>query len=433
MMKIKTYKSDSVSRALAQIRKELGPGAVILNTKRSVTKRFFGLVPTLSYEITVAADRGGSTVEDPAETSPSVGLAVEKKIRSYEMEDSSADESAGGSSQRKIRQSQVPSSEQRSLSKHWTRQVEKLSSEVAELKSLLQHPKRPFSAALQSQILSEPFQKLLWEETGDRFDSERIALISAEFVKLVNRGLDENLAVLLNRGVSRDLPSGNDLESQLRSRLNQALSEMIHVSSVNPASGSEGGVTVFIGPTGVGKTTTIAKLAARFALNEGRRVRLLTLDTFRIAAAEQLKIYGEIIGVPVRVIYSVDELDEVLGNRRAEDCILVDTAGLSHRRISECTQLAEYLSGNDTIRKQLVVSATTNAEDLQEAVNSFDVFSPDGLIFTKIDESSKCGVIVNELIRTKKPLTCLTNGQNVPDDLIIPSSETLANMVVPIQ
>ncbi len=426
-MRIKTYKSDSVPRALAQIREELGPGAVILNTKRTVSKRFFGLLPTLSYEITAAADKGASTTKDQEKRVISKPVNRARHRVEYE-----SDEISDAPSHPTVSKSQVKRPEQPPLTSHWKKQVDQLSSEVAALRNLLQSPKRPISVALQNQLLSEPFQKLLWMESRDEFDSERVALISAEFQKLVSLGVDENVAFLLNRGASRDLKSDQNVESQLRLRLNKALAEMIQVVPVNEVCGAGGGVTIFLGPTGVGKTTTIAKLAARFALNEGKRVRLLTLDTFRIAAAEQLKIYGEIIGVPVRVINSVDELDEVLRRRQPQDCILVDTTGLSPRKVPDCSQLASYLSGNDAVQKLLVLSTTTNAMDLQEAVDSFEAFSPDGLVFTKLDESSSCGVIVNELIRTKKPLTCLTNGQNVPDDLIIPSSETIANMVVPV-
>lgn len=430
-MRIKTYKSDSVPRALTQIKKELGPGAIILNTKRGVNKRFFGLVPTLSYEITAAAD-GSASSGGREKPTAQVTQPEAPKISSYDVDESPHDEVAEVSPRPKISVSEIQKPEPRRSSNPWKKQVDQLTSEVADLRNLLQHPTHALSSALQNQMLSEPFQKLLWQESRDEFDAERVALISAEFQKLVNLGLDENVAFFLNRGASRELTSNCDVEVQLRNRLNQALIEMIKVAPVNHSTVSEGDVTVFIGPTGVGKTTTIAKLAARFALNERKRVRLLTLDTYRIAAAEQLKIYGEIIGVPVRVVFSVDELDEVLANRRNDDCILVDTTGLSHKKVSECGQLAEYLSGNETIRKQLVVSTTTNVRDLQEAVDNFEIFSPDGLVFTKLDESSSCGVIVNELIRSKKPLTCLTNGQNVPDDLIIPSSETVANMVVPV-
>jgi len=427
-MKIKTYRSDSVSRALAQIKKELGPGAVILNTKRTVNKRFFGLVPTLSYEITAAADKDVLAREVGGKTPATVSVPKGKKVKSYEVEPPPVEQPTVSLPQ-KIN---VSAADRISSPGAWKQKVERLSSEVAELRSMLQNPTRPISSALQNQILSEPFQKLLWQESSDEFDSERVSLISAEFQKLVNLGLDENVAFFLNRGASKELKSDYDVEVQLRNRLNKALTELIPVAPLSQGCGGQGNVTVFLGPTGVGKTTTIAKLAARFALNERKRVRLLTLDTYRIAAAEQLKIYGEIIGVPVRVIHSVDELDEVLSNRRSDDCILIDTTGISHNKIADYAELSAYLSGNESIQKLLVLSTTTNANDLQEAVDSFEVFSPDGLVFTKLDESSSCGIIVNEVIRTKKPLTCLTNGQNVPDDLIIPSPETVANMVVPV-
>jgi flagellar biosynthesis protein FlhF len=247
---------------------------------------------------------------------------------------------------------------------------------------------------MQHQILSEPFRKLLWQEGQDEFDSEQFALVSEEFQKLVNLGLDENVAFFLNRGALRNLTSNIDPENQLRIRLNEGICEMVEIAPIDKAN-ENGGVSVFVGPTGVGKTTTIAKLAARFALNDQKRVRLLTLDTYRIAAAEQLKIYGEIIGVPVRVISSPDELAVALSQCQSNDCVLVDTTGHSHKKVCEYMQLAEYLADQKSIRKHLVLSATTHAKDLQETIDSFDLFSPDGLVFTKLDEASSYGLIVN--------------------------------------
>lgn len=429
-MKIKTYKSDSVSRALAQIKKELGPGAIILNTKKGVNKRFFGLLPTLSYEITAAADSGKTPVKDKKAT-PSL-LKVSSRPASERYETAPVlERDRPLATSREVSDESEARCKPRESHGLWIKQIEQLSSEVAELRNLLQSPARPISAVLQNQILSEPFQRLLWQEGEDEFDSDRVAMVSAEFQKLVNLGLDENLAFFLNRGALKNLTSGQDAEAQLRTQLNDAISGMVQIAPINQTNGN-GIVSVFVGPTGVGKTTTIAKLAARFTLNDQKRVRLLTLDTYRIAAAEQLKIYGEIIGVPVRVICSVDELVDVLSQREPNDYVLVDTAGHSHKKISEYAQLAEYLSGQESVQKHLVLSATTNAKDLQEAIDSFNLFSPDGLVFTKLDESSSYGTIVNELIRTKKPLSCLTNGQNVPDDLIIPNSHTVANMMVPV-
>jgi flagellar biosynthesis protein FlhF len=312
-----------------------------------------------------------------------------------------------------------------------TRRFDELSSEVAELRHLIKSPTKPISTMLQHQVLGEPFSRLLWQEGLEEFDSQRADLVSAEFQRLISLGLDENVAFFLNRSASRELSHGEDGKVQFRRGLNQAISEMIQVAPVGPLEGAAGNIAAFIGPTGVGKTTTIAKLAARFALKEQKKVRLLTLDTYRIAAAEQLKTYGEIIGVPVRVILSVDELNDVVNGAQEEDFLLIDTIGHSHKKVSEYVQLAHYLSRNERIQKHLVLSTATNPSDLRETIESFEAFGPDSLVFTKLDESSSHGVIVNELVRTRKPLSCLTNGQNVPEDLILPMTQTVADMVVP--
>ena len=189
---------------------------------------------------------------------------------------------------------------------------------------------------------------------------------------------------------------------------------------------------IFLGPTGVGKTTTIAKLAATFTLGEHKKVRLITLDTYRIAAADQLKTYGQIIGVPVQVVSSVAELKEALSTTGDTDRVLIDTTGHSPRRVSEFAELAKYLRERQEIEKHLVLSATTKSEDLREAVVGFECFAPDKFIFTKLDETSRYGGIANELIATGRPLSYLTDGQKVPEDLIAPTPESVADLLVPM-
>ena len=158
----------------------------------------------------------------------------------------------------------------------------------------------------------------------------------------------------------------------------------------------------------------------------GRWVRLITLDTYRIAAPEQLRTYGEIIGVPVEVVSSVSELSEAMSTAAGMDRVLIDTTGHSPARVSQFAELAQYLSEKQEIEKHLVLSATTKSEDLREAVSGFECFAPDKLVFTKLDETSCYGGIVNELIASGKPLSYLTDGQKVPEDLITPTPSSVA-------
>lgn len=185
-----------------------------------------------------------------------------------------------------------------------------------------------------------------------------------------------------------------------------------------------------IGPTGVGKTTTIAKLAANFALKEGYKVALVTADTYRIAAVEQLKIYGDIIGVPIDVVYSADELKAALERHKDKHLVLIDTAGRSPSNYSQLMELQALLSVDPFIETHLVLSTTTKYRDALEIVNNFAACSPQKILFTKVDEASNLGTILNLVYHFPTSLSYMTTGQSVPDDIELINSTKLANMIL---
>lgn len=185
-----------------------------------------------------------------------------------------------------------------------------------------------------------------------------------------------------------------------------------------------------IGPTGVGKTTTIAKLAANFALKEGYKVALITADTYRIAAVEQLKIYGDIIGIPIDIVYSPDELKTALYRHRDKNLVLIDTAGRSPSNHYQLAELQALLAVDPGIETHLVLSTATKYKDALEIVNKFSVCSPQKFLFTKVDEASNIGTIINLLYHFPTTVSYMTTGQSVPDDIELASSAKLANMIL---
>ncbi len=189
-------------------------------------------------------------------------------------------------------------------------------------------------------------------------------------------------------------------------------------------------VVALIGPTGVGKTTTIAKLAARVALREGRRVELITLDTYRIAAAEQLRIYAEIIGAGFHVARSMVELDALTRKLESEGVVLVDTVGRNPHDLADQLELGDYLRAREEIVKCLVLQATTHPSDALAAVRKFTMYGADRLIVTKLDETAAPGRTVTLASESKLPLLYLCAGQRVPEDLERATSATLAARVV---
>lgn len=187
---------------------------------------------------------------------------------------------------------------------------------------------------------------------------------------------------------------------------------------------------VFIGPTGVGKTTTIAKLAAIVALRQRRRVELITLDTYRIAAVEQLKTYAEIIGAGFHVASSVLELDALARKFAGQATVLVDTTGRSPHDLADQIQLADYLRANDDFIKCLVLPATTHAADATLSARKFALHGVNRLAFTKLDETSRPGACAGVAAEANLPLLYLCAGQRVPEDLDHASVETLANRIL---
>ncbi len=196
-------------------------------------------------------------------------------------------------------------------------------------------------------------------------------------------------------------------------------------------------VVFFIGPTGVGKTTTIAKIASKFKVEEGKKVGLITADTFRMAAANQLQTYANILGVPLNVIYSADELLDTVKKQVREnqdlDVILVDTIGFSHKNEEQRSDTKKLINAlGDTYENDvyLVLSATTKYKDLVDIVDSYRAFTDFNLIFTKLDETKCLGNIYNMKLYTAASLSYITTGQNVPDDIEIVNAQKLVKQLL---
>jgi len=177
----------------------------------------------------------------------------------------------------------------------------------------------------------------------------------------------------------------------------------------------------FIGTTGVGKTTTLAKIAANLVLKFKKKVVFLTIDTYRIAATQQLGVLGDIIGIPTEVVYKESDLMPCIHTHRDADIILIDTAGRSQRNNLELLDLNKYLYPDKdvTIERLLVISSTTKYKDMLDITKNFgSKVSFDRLIFTKTDESTTWGPLFSLAAETGKPITYLSNGQNIPDDIM---------------
>ncbi|MBD5136368.1 MAG: flagellar biosynthesis protein FlhF [Lachnospiraceae bacterium] len=194
-------------------------------------------------------------------------------------------------------------------------------------------------------------------------------------------------------------------------------------------------VVFFIGPTGVGKTTTIAKLASDFKLDKKLKVAMITSDTYRIAAVEQLRTYANILGVPIQVVYTLEEMNNAIEGFKEYDLILVDTAGRSHKNKEQCEEIRHMIKDSTVDENQkkeiyLVLSAATKYKDLLNIVEVYEKVGKYNLVFTKLDETSSLGNILNVRLKTGASLSYVTCGQVVPDDIRLLDAQALAKKLL---
>ncbi len=245
---------------------------------------------------------------------------------------------------------------------------------------------------------------------------------------------------LINRGVSRDVAQkivesacGYDFELKRLDLKGENLDSLVegfgkNIKLIENFVEEEGfRVITLLGPTGVGKTTTVAKLA-HLLKSRGKKVGLITIDSYRVGAVEQLKTYASIMELPFRTADTPYRLRECIGELSSMDLVLVDTGGRSHYNEIKVKELVPFFTKLPALEAYITLSANTEERVLYEAIESFSVVEPAGLIFTKLDETNYYGTVINVAFRTQLPLLCLTTGQRVPEDLVMASHEYLAKI-----
>ncbi len=405
-MQIKKYEAVDMPSAIQMIKKELGPEAVILSTRQIRRgKGSFGLFGRPMVEVTAAVD---------------FQAGEERKKK----DDESLDWMRGRST-RRLRED-FPL---------WLQPLKQDLQEIREEMDLLRtcrsDPPEMRDLLVELNSFRQVIQSCLQQDAGDRFRD-----YPASFQKigrrLIAQDVDPHIVEKLLRGV-RDRLSHERFETErkLETTLERILKNLLPV---------QGGIRVekpgprkvaLIGPTGVGKTTTLAKIAAEYALNQKLKVALITVDTYRIAAIEQLKIYAKIIGIPVEVVIRSEDLNRSFRKYKGYDLILIDTAGRNHRNGSQIRELKDVFAGWKDIEMHLVLSAVTKQADLIHMIQNFNSLDYQYLLFTKIDEGSRFGTILNGVLQSGKAVSYLTDGQRVPEDIRKATGDDLARLILP--
>lgn len=237
-----------------------------------------------------------------------------------------------------------------------------------------------------------------------------------EKVKILRAMLDSGFSPLLSRRLVDRLTTELDYEQSMKQAIS-ALTSNLHAAASDEMV-EKGGVYALVGPTGVGKTTTTAKLAARCVIRHGAdKVALLTTDSYRIGGHEQLRIYGQLLGVPVRNIKDTEDLQLTLSELKNKHMVLIDTVGMSQRDQMVAEQLAMLSNCGADVKRVLILSAASNGKTLDEVISAYQKNGIYGCIITKVDEAVSLGVVLDVIIRRKLVLHYVANGQKVPEDI----------------
>lgn len=236
-----------------------------------------------------------------------------------------------------------------------------------------------------------------------------------------------------NVGVNDQLPY--DMGGRIE-HLQRAISRELNLSGPIRTQPGERHVVALVGPTGVGKTTTVAKLAAGFRIEAKRRVGLLTIDTYRIAAVQQLQAYAEIMDLPMQVVEKPEQMQPAMDLLGDVDLVLIDTAGRSPRSDARIDQLAEFLRAAQPDETHLVLSATSSSENIVATLSGFTPVRATSVILTKLDETPHTAGVLSALTASERylstPLSYVTHGQQVPDDIAVADASHLVNTLLPM-
>ncbi|HEX7506260.1 MAG TPA: flagellar biosynthesis protein FlhF [Polyangia bacterium] len=260
---------------------------------------------------------------------------------------------------------------------------------------------------------------------GARVDTPAPAPLGKVHLRLIERGVEPTLAAEIAREAMRG--SGGASEKDITAALRQALRTRLS-SGRSPWEGEERRLVALVGPTGVGKTTTIAKIAAHAILDSRLKVSLVTVDTYRIGASEHIQRYGEIMNVPTHVARDEASLREAIFRSGDAHLVLIDTAGRSDA--AALAAQAQLLHKGEGIECHLVLSAASGAREIQAAAKRFHAYRAQRLIFSKLDESDGPGAILSATTETKVAISCVTDGQRVPEDIHPASGQSLVDRVL---
>jgi flagellar biosynthesis protein FlhF len=377
-MKIKSYFANTVEDAMAMARREMGPEAMLVNSRKSSPDaRHLG-----AYEVVFVTDMPASEAgELPGGAPAPAGLPARRGTG------------------------------------------DQLSQQVADLKKELEGMRRTITRS----ALPPPAWREMSQEGADAYVTLTAGEVSADLAGEIVQAAESRIADAPTPKVRAARRADG---AAFRGALVEELESRFAVQPVLGRGEARPAIVALVGPPGSGKTTALVKLAVNYGLAARRPVLLLSIDTYRVAAAEQLRSYAAILGVGFQVVETVGALSQAIEENRGKELILIDTPGLGPAETVEYSSLARFLSTRTDIDTQMVVSGSMKSADLSRVVDHLEIFRPQHIIFTKLDETGSFGPILNQAVRTGKPLSFFTTGQRIPEDLEAATRNRLAELIL---
>jgi len=368
-MKIRRYIGKNTQEAILKVKMDLGSEAVILNTRKIKKKGLWNAFAKPMIEVLAALDEGNVN-------------NVEKKGKSNDSGDKE--------------------------------KVSVLENKVLNIEKMLTH-------------IYEQMRNTKVQENGKRenlkIGNKIIEIFENNLIKNdVEEQIVKNIINIVKNKIGYNT-SVNESARVLKQLLVGMLGKPLPISIDSEKKMKK---VIFVGPTGVGKTTTLAKIAANYSLNHKKNIGLITADTYRIAAVEQLKTYAEILGLPLKVVYSANEIGGAINEYMDKDIILIDTAGRSLKNKAQADELKELIKESQADEIFLVLSATTSPKNCRDILKQYSFMEDYKLLFTKLDETPINGIILNARYLTNKSLSYITTGQSVPDDFEVVNVDEIA-------
>ena len=380
-MAIKRYKAKSIQEAIGRIKEDIGPDAMILSTRRLPTNTRSRQI----FEVTAALQK--TTEDEELVLDDHSDHGGQDKFLSGRYHAYRSD----GTQRRAFRQWEDPYTEQFSI-----KDMLFLIDQAGGLPDFLQQ--YPESLYL--------------------------------YVRLVKAGISErHVRQIMSHGIGTNRQKRLSMEEITKGIVNAIMSMITVHDPFRPKNGSTQ-MAAFIGPTGVGKTTTIAKLAASLRLHQKKEIGIISVDNYRIGAVDQLRTYASIMGLPCLSAFTPQELQMAVRKMRDKEIVLIDTAGQSHLDKDRMKELRRLMEGADEISSHLVLSVTTEPQDMKEVARNFSILNPETYVFTKLDETRRPGTIIDQVCRLNMPISFVTSGQRVPEDILAASKRNILKLIL---